>query len=206
VLSEFRGRLVAGEAVAQLLDTVLAHGRTQGLLKAGSRQRTDSTHVLASIRVLNRLECVVETLRAALNALAVAAPAWLRTRLPAPAGGATWLERDAARAEDSRLPPTEATRTAFAHTVGADGHALLAAATAPNAPAWLREVPAVEMLRQVWLQQYYVDPAGQVRWRTPVEGWVTQKMDRGRSCFYRRAAPVPDLHTFTHTTSAKRHL
>jgi hypothetical protein len=34
--------------------------------------------VLAAVRTLNRLERVGETLRAALNAVAVVAPAWLR--------------------------------------------------------------------------------------------------------------------------------
>jgi hypothetical protein len=45
-----------------------------GSLSAGKRRRTDSTHVLAAIRVLNRLERVGETLRHALNSLAVVAP------------------------------------------------------------------------------------------------------------------------------------
>ena len=36
--------------------------------------RTDSTHVLAATRDLNRLELVGETLRATLNALATVAP------------------------------------------------------------------------------------------------------------------------------------
>src|SRR5919109_1621520 len=53
VLSEFRTRLVAGKVEALLLDTLLTLARTQGLLKARGRQRTDSTHVLAPIRVLN---------------------------------------------------------------------------------------------------------------------------------------------------------
>jgi len=157
-------------AVAQLLDTLLTHCRTRGLPGPRGRPRTDSTHGLAAIRILNRLDCVVETLRAALHALAVAAPDWLRLQLTVQAGGATWLERYAARAEDSRLPPTEVTRSADAHMVGTDGHVLLAALPAPEAPRWLREVPAVEILRQVWRQQYYVDPAGPVHWRTAAEG------------------------------------
>ena len=77
VLSEFRTRLVAGEAEQLLLDTLLTLARTQGLLKTRGRQRTDSTHVLAAIRVLNRLERVGETLRAALNSLATVVPAWV---------------------------------------------------------------------------------------------------------------------------------
>ncbi len=69
---------MAGGAEEQLLDTLLALCRDLKLLSARGRQRTDSTHVLGAVRFLNRLECVTETLRAALNALATAAPEWLR--------------------------------------------------------------------------------------------------------------------------------
>src|SRR3954466_10239761 len=78
VLSEFRGRLVAGEAGLLLLDTLLVRSRQLGSLKRRGGQRTDSTHVLAAVRTLNRLERVGETLRAALNELASAAPDWLQ--------------------------------------------------------------------------------------------------------------------------------
>src|SRR5499426_368443 len=77
VLSEFRDRLLAGSAAELLLDKLLARCRALGLLTARGQQRTDSTHVLAAIRVMNRLELVAETLRAALNAVATVAPAWL---------------------------------------------------------------------------------------------------------------------------------
>jgi transposase len=70
VLCEFRARLIAGEAEMQLLDGLLGQCRQLGLLKERGRQRTDSTHVLASVRVLGRLELVGETLRAALNEIA----------------------------------------------------------------------------------------------------------------------------------------
>src|ERR1700739_3750404 len=80
VLSEFRDRLLAGSAEEFLLDKLLERGRALGWLKARGQQRTDSTHVLAAIRVLNRLELVAETLRAALNELATLAPAWLEAR------------------------------------------------------------------------------------------------------------------------------
>jgi transposase len=82
VLSEFRARLAAGNAALRLLDTLLERLRALGLLKPRGRQRTDSTHVLAAIRVLNRLERVGETLRAALNSLAVVVPAWLQGIAP----------------------------------------------------------------------------------------------------------------------------
>jgi transposase len=63
VLSEFRTRLLAGKAEQRLLDALLAKVREGGLLKTRGHQRTDSTHVLAAIRTLNRLERVGETLR-----------------------------------------------------------------------------------------------------------------------------------------------
>src|SRR5437868_1305653 len=63
VLSEFRARLATGAAERLLLDTLLACCRERGWLKARGRQRTDSTHVLAAIRALNRIEVVAETMR-----------------------------------------------------------------------------------------------------------------------------------------------
>ncbi len=82
VLSEFRDRLLAGSAEELLLNTLLERCRTQGLITARGKQRTDSTHVLAAIRVLNRLELVAETLRAALNELATVDPEWVRNLAP----------------------------------------------------------------------------------------------------------------------------
>jgi transposase len=150
VLSEFRGRLVAGSTEQLLLDTMLERFQAAGLLKARGRQRTDSTAVLAAIRTLNRLECVGETLRHALNSLAVAAPDWLRPQLD-PA----WAERYGPRLDEYRLPKAQAAREALAAQIGHDGFRLLTAVYAPAAPPWLRAVPAVETLRRVWLQQYY---------------------------------------------------
>src|SRR5712692_1131197 len=132
VLSEFRTRLVAGRAEYQLLDAMLARFQAAGLLKARGRQRTDSTHVLAAIRALDRLETVGETVRHALNTLAVVAPAWLQPHLD-PA----WLERYGPRFELYRLPKAPAGRTALAEQIGADGFRLLAAVAAPDAPDWL---------------------------------------------------------------------
>ena len=99
VLSEFRDRLLAGSAEELLLDKLLERCRALGLLKARGQQRTDSTHVLAAIRVLNRLELVAETLRAALNAVATVAPDWLQAITPL-----AWYERYSRRIEESRLP------------------------------------------------------------------------------------------------------
>ena len=89
-------------------------------------------------------------MRHALNALATAAPDWLRPRLD-PA----WAERYGARFDEFRLPEGQAARRALAEAIGADGFRLLGAVYAVDAPAWLRAVPAVETLRRVWLQEYY---------------------------------------------------
>src|SRR5262249_31556816 len=142
----------AGEAEGLLLDQLLDRCKTLGLLKAGGKQRTDSTHVLARVRATVRLECALEALRHALNSLAVAAPDWLRDHSPS-----DWVDRYGRRCDEPRLPSAEAERQAFACQVGQDGHALLAAAYGPGSPSWLTEVPAVETLRQVWVQQFAID-------------------------------------------------
>ena len=54
VLSEFRSRLADGHGDL-VLDVLLQRLNDAGLVKAGGRQRTDSTHVLAAIRTVNRL-------------------------------------------------------------------------------------------------------------------------------------------------------
>jgi transposase len=159
VLSEFRARLAVDDQAERLLGQMLARLRERGLLVQGGRQRTDATHVLAAVRELNRLELVTETLRAALEALAAAAPSWLTTLAPD-----DWYERYGQRARDWRLPKAEAARAALAVTVGTDGFALLEAVHDPDAPAWLWQVPAVQILRAVWVQQYYRDQDG-LRWR-----------------------------------------
>jgi len=64
--AEFRTRLVEGQAEDQLLTVMLTLFKERGWLKARGKQRTDSTHVLAKIRAINRLVCVGETLRHAL--------------------------------------------------------------------------------------------------------------------------------------------
>jgi transposase len=154
VLSEFRTRLVAGQAELLLLDAFLARARERGLLKGRGRQRTDSTHVLAAIRVLNRLELVGETLGHALNSLAVVAPAWLQARAPA-----AWFDCYGRRMENYHLPQTAAARETLAATIGAEGRQLLHAVEAATDLPWVREVPAVQTLRQVWAEQY-TDPPG----------------------------------------------
>jgi transposase len=115
VLSEFRDRLLAGGMEEHLLRTLLEQCQERELLKARGKQRTDSTHVLAAIRTINRLECVGETLRAA--------------------------------------------------QIGQDGWFLLQWVSEEKAMSWVGEIPAVEILRRVWLQQFGVQDE-QFHWRS----------------------------------------
>ncbi|MFI5774950.1 transposase [Streptomyces sp. NPDC051658] len=74
VLSKFRARLADNGMERVVFDRLLEHCKDAGLVAAGGKQRTDSTHVISAVRDLNRLELAGESVRAALEALAVAAP------------------------------------------------------------------------------------------------------------------------------------
>jgi transposase len=154
LLSEFRTRLVKGSAETMLFERLLSAFEARKLLKARGKQRTDATHVLAATRDLNRWETIGETMRHALNTLAEVAPQWLLAQ-HAP----EWAERYGRRFEEYRFPKEAGPRQQLAQTMGEDGWQLLTAVFADaraGAPfAFLREVPAVETLRQVWVQQFY---------------------------------------------------
>src|SRR5437773_5782225 len=131
VLSEFRSRLVAAGLERVIFDRLLGRLTELELVRAGGTQRTDSTHVLGRIADLNRLELAGETVRAALEALAAAAPGWL-----AGVTDASWQEVHGQRADGWRLPAGEAKRAELAAQYGRDGCHLLEAARAPGAPGW----------------------------------------------------------------------
>jgi transposase len=122
VLSEFRTRLIAGAAEYLLFDTLLQWCHERQLVKASGRQRTDSTHILAAVRALNRIEVVGETM--------AARPQQSRhcgSRVVAHREPPDWQDHHARRAEDDRLPATQAARATLALTIGKDGWRLLSA-------------------------------------------------------------------------------
>jgi transposase len=149
LLVDFRARLIDGAAELLLFTTLLDRFSQDGLLRKRGRQRTDATQVLAASRSLGRLECIGETLRQALNALAKAAPSWLRQHVPL-----SWLTSYAQRFDDYRLPEAKDKRTQLAEQIGQDGRLLLEWLAEPQAPAGLADLPAVVVLRQVWQQQF----------------------------------------------------
>ncbi len=160
VLSEFRARLAEGDAADRLLRVMLQRLVEAGLLKPGGRQRTDATHVLVAVRTLSRLELAGETVRAALEELAGADGEWLLPLIEP-----EWDKRYGRKVEIGKVPGGEAGVTAVAEAFGQDGQKILAAAWAPDAPARLRVLPQVEILRQVWVHHYYWDVRGRLRWR-----------------------------------------
>jgi transposase len=219
VLSEFRDRLIEGSAERLLFEGLLRRLQERQLVKARTAQRTDATHVLTAVRTLNRLELVGESMRAALNALAVVDPEWL-----GPQSAPEWLDRYGRRFEDQRLPKSEKERTVLARTIGHDGVRLLAALDAPEVPALLRALPAVGTLRQVWEEQF-TGQGAPLRFRRPAElpaagdvinspydpqaryakkretEWIGYKVHFTETC----APDLPLVITDVQTTPAPRH-
>jgi len=159
VLSEFRSRLVKGKTELLLLDILLERFKELDLLRTRGRQRTDSTYVIAAVRSLNRLERVAETLRAALNELAVIAPQWLQALSPP-----EWFQRYGSRVENYHLPKTDNSRKELASVVAADGEKLLAAIETAVDQPWLTQLPAIVLLRRLWAEQF-TGEAGKLGWR-----------------------------------------
>jgi transposase len=216
VLSEFRERLVEREAADYFLNLLLEHFKTLGLLKTWKQQRTDATHILGNLRALNQVDLLGETLRASLNALAVADPDWLRGHVPT-----EWYERYGQRIDSWHLPRSAAKREALGLQIAADGSMLLSAIHEASEAPYLRRIPAVQTLRQVWVQQvlYTEDkvalrgpdnlPPAHLRIQSPYETeahygtkhdltWLGYKVHVTETC------AQDDLHLITHveTTAA----
>lgn len=220
VLVEFRSRLIDGACELTLLNALLERFSEEGLLRKRGRVRTDATHVLAAIRTLGRLECLGETLRLALNALAGAAPYWLRRQVPE-----SWFASYAKPFDDYRLPEAKDKRDALAQQIGLDGRTLLQLLESPDAPSGLLELPAVKVLLAVWQQQFYpATPDQPLRLRkaehlpesaelicSPIDAearfsvkretrWTGYKVHLTETCEANRPNLITDVHTTVATT------
>lgn len=91
--------------------------------------------------------------------LATVVPQWLVQQVDE-----GWFERYSERVEQSRVGKSKAEQHAWVTHGGTDGHQLLIVIEAAEHREWLRQILAVERLRQVWVQQYYLDATG-VYWR-----------------------------------------
>lgn len=153
--------MLNGSKEKLILNKLLERCQQLQLIKAKGKARTDSTHILAAIRNLNRLEYVGETLRSALNALAVVHPDWL-SNIVFP----DWFDCYSKPVEESRLPRGTEARNEYAAKIGQDGMRILEAVyDEPTTPQWLREIPAIETLRIAWTHQYWINN-GQLSWRS----------------------------------------
>lgn len=220
VLVEFRSRLIDGACELTLLSALLERFSEEGLLRKRGRVRTDATHVLAAIRTLGRLECLGETLRLALNALAGAAPHWLRRQVPE-----EWFGCYAKPFDDYRLPEAKDKRDALAQQIGLDGRTLLHLLQSPDAPSGLLELSAVKVLLAVWQQQFYpATPGEPLRLRkaedlppsaelicSPIDAearfsvkretrWTGYKVHLTETCEANKPNLITDVHTTVATT------
>jgi transposase len=150
VLAEFRGKAAEAGLEQVVLDALLERLVSAGLVKAGGKQRTDSTHVVAAVAALHRLELAGESVRAAVEALAAAHPDWVGQRICVP----DWARRYGTPMTAWRPPASRAKQDELAIAYARDGYALLEAVYAESSPAWLRELPAVDVLRRVLVQNY----------------------------------------------------
>ena len=157
VLSEFRQRLLEHEQETVLLETILKRCQAKGLLKGKSQQRTDSSHIVAAIRILNRVELVGEAMRRVLDDIAQVAAEWLK-----PLVQPEWGQRYGRRVDTHRL--SQAKRKELAQAIGVDGHFLFKAVYQAETPDEVKQLDSVEVLRCIWIQQYYVS-GDKIYWR-----------------------------------------
>ena len=159
ILVDFRQRLLEHHAEERLLEPILHVCREQGLLKAGGKQGTDSTTVLATVGRLSSLESVWETLRALLNELSEQDGEWLLSVITP-----DWLDLYVYRFELQRFPKGKRAQVELLEQMGQDGWVLLQAVQAPEAPAAVRGCSLIAVSQQVW-QQHFELVKGRVKWR-----------------------------------------
>jgi transposase len=150
VLGDFRDRLLEDGRADRLLDMAMARLMEAGLVRERTTQRTDSTHVLAAVRDLTRLELVTETVRAVLEELARTAPEALAGLVDD-----GWGRRYGGPVRLGKNPTRPRTRM---NETGVDARRLLEhlAASFPG----LLHGPRVQVLRQILVQNYYWDASG----------------------------------------------
>jgi hypothetical protein len=134
VLAEFRARVAGGGLEQVALDALLARLAAEGLVKAGGKQRTDSTHVVAAVAALNRLQLAGEAVRAALEALMAAHPDWVAQRVCVP----DFARRYGKPVTSWRPPVSQSGQDELAIAYARDGYALLEAVYDSAAPGWPR--------------------------------------------------------------------
>jgi len=147
VLSEFRDRLLAGQAEARVFEKLVEEIRELGLIKEHGKQRTDSIAMLTKVRRLCRVETVVETLRLAVVSLVAADREWSEEVIPP-----SWEEKYGERFMRQRYSEKEWKE--YEEQIGENGQWLLQRLEKGGAPAGLQDLPEVQVLKTVWAQQF----------------------------------------------------
>ena len=99
-------------------------------------------------------------MRKTLNDLATVAPEWLLEQVTP-----DWFDLYGPRFDCYRLPQSKSEVGELQLQIGRDGHHLLEAIYSEEGLDYLAEIPSVQIMRQVWMQQYYYQN-GQLKWRT----------------------------------------
>jgi transposase len=166
-LSNFRKRLREHNQEFIIFEQLIAHLKQAGYIQS-QRQRTDASHILGAVEHLSRLELVWETLRLAVVELINQDAQWVLHQLPP-----SFVSDHSQRRSDYRLKPSAITR-AMAQA-GQDGLWLLEQVKLLEDIDG-RTLPAVEMLRRVWDEQFEMihdDPASlQIKANTDASGDV----------------------------------
>jgi len=147
VLSEFRDRLLAHEAEGRVFEQLVQEFRSMGLIKERGKQRTDSIAMLMKVRHLSRLELVVETLRLAVGAILKTDREWGEGLIPP-----SWEERYGERFVLQRHTKEEWAE--HDQHVGSDGEWLIKRLAGEGAPAEIKSLAEVQVLKTVWAQQF----------------------------------------------------
>lgn len=156
VLSDFRDRLTEGDRADRLLDLALARLKEAGLVRERTTQRSDSTHVLAAVRDLTRLELITEAVRAALEEVAGTADHLLDELVDEEWG--RLYGRPVRLGKNPTKPKTRILAT------GNDAVRLLEHLYRHGADR--ASGRRVQALRQIVVQNYHRDTAGRLLWRT----------------------------------------
>jgi hypothetical protein len=156
VLADFRDRLAEGDRADRLLDLALARLKEAGLVRERTTQRTDSTHVLAAVRDLTRLELITEAVRAALEEVAGTSPHLLDELVDE-----DWGLRYGRPVRLGKNPTKPKTRIL---ATGNDAVRLLEHLYRHGTDHTFG--PRIQALRQIMVQNYHHDGAGHLRWRT----------------------------------------
>lgn len=147
VLVYFRDRLEQKGAERVIFDGVVEWLVEMGLVNRKGKQRLDSTHILGYVKEMSRLECAVETLRLALEALEQALPSAERPEF----WGTLWALYVQSEV-DWRLSKAE--RDSRYRQCGRDMEELLEWIKGKGAP--FSELEAVKLLWRVFEEQFEV--------------------------------------------------